>query len=216
MKTIKVAFLGHAGSGKDWVAEKLRDSYPDLKKKRIAFADELKKDLFCLLKLPQELWSDFLYSEDFKQGKYVDFDQYKIHDSPDGYNLVTAGELERQGGPKCGDIIQIRELCVYYGTMVMQKWMGPGIWIQRLSDPVVGGITTITDVRFPQEYEECKSGGYFIVKVIRDGERLIKSPNIAESYIDEFQVDFTFHNHSDPEKFKAELDRLKEKLSRVV
>ena len=227
MKIIKVAFFGDAGSGKDWVAKNLREIYnkqTGYETIRFAFADELKRDLFNLMGLSKNQWQDFLYSESFKQERFMDFDKYEIHEysEADKFNLLTANELEIQGSPKPKDAMQIRELCVYYGTMVMQKTMGKNIWVNKVfnselykkANSIDNSLITITDVRFPQEFDRCKKEGFIMVRVImKEKEKLIKNKNIAESYISDFKEDLIFNNSLDNTKFQTELIKLLNKLN---
>lgn len=194
----KIAFTGYAGSGKDWVARKIRSINGG--GTRFAFADELKKDLAKLIGI-EDQWEKLLYSEDFKQGQYMSFDNYKLHSLRElaerGYSLKTAADLSKQeNGPLVTDAIQIRELMVYYGTYVMQDKLGKGVWVQRVFNSreyqKAKGLITITDLRFPLEYEKCREQGFKIVRVISDSDIIAK--NIAESYIDQFEFDYTIKN----------------------
>lgn len=203
MDTIKIAFFGRAGVGKDWIAKKVRDwceTNLNIPVIRLAFADPLKKDIASLTSMSREQWSNFLFSPDFKTNKYVDFDTYKIWDFPDkSHNVLTAKELYIKGGPGPNDMCNLRELCVYYGTYVMRFRMGPNIWTYRLFNSQEykymnerKSLITITDVRFNQEYERCKQEGFTMIKVERPGVKSLD--NIAESYLSGMKADITVVN----------------------
>lgn len=203
---IKLAFIGAAGAGKDYVASKIRNSFNG-KSVRYAFADELKKDVIRICGLGQDELKLMIESEDYKQGMYYRFSDSKLMKGPGkGYRIITSTIKEQ---PQENDIMQLREFLVYYGTYVMRKYLGGNIWINRLFNSIRDAdLITITDLRFPEEYKKCKKEGFKIILVrnIDQPGKLIPD-NIAESYYEKFEPDYTFENTYDENRFKKELTK---------
>lgn len=212
----RFAFIGRAGSGKDYVARKIRKVHGEGLSARFAFADKVKEDIVKILGIPPEEWELFLHSEDYKNNMVVDLGKLTIEhvDSLGNKKLIKASDMTPV---ILADIenyyMSLREFMVYYGTYIMRGSLGENIWISRLfnSDSFKKKIenpdilVTITDVRFPNEYEACKEAGFKIIKVVNPDSSL-GIDNVAESYIDDFESDYIFYNYQgDPEKFKKSL-----------
>ena len=212
----RFAFIGRAGSGKDYVARKIRKVHGEGISARFAFADKVKEDIVKILGIPSEEWELFLHSEDYKNNMRVDLGKLKVthKDSLVDKKLVNASEVTED---IVGDInnyyMSLREFMVYYGTYIMRKSLGENIWVNQLfnsesfkkkiANPDI--LVTITDVRFPNEYKACKEAGFKIIKVVNP-ESSLGIDNVAESYIDEFEPDYTFYNYQGyPDKFKESL-----------
>ena len=207
----KFAFLGKAGSGKDYVARKIRKVYGESASVRYAFADKVKEDIVGILNIPQEEWSLLLHSEDYKNNRYVNLETLTLSARPI-LEKVLAHSSDNLGKDVGKYYMSLREFMVYYGTYVMRDKLGENIWINRL----IGSpsfqknlrnprtLVTITDIRFPNEYSVCKRLGFEIIRVVNPSGSL-GIDNIAESHIDSMIPDYTFYNYRDPDNFRESL-----------
>lgn len=207
----KFAFLGKAGSGKDYVARKIRKIYGESASVRYAFADKVKEDIVGILNIPQEEWGLLLHSEDYKNNRYVNLETLTLSTRPilEKALAYSSDNLGRDVGKY---YMSLREFMVYYGTYVMREKLGENIWVNRL----IGSpsfqknlrnprtLVTITDIRFPNEYNVCKRLGFKIIRVVNPSGSL-GIDNIAESHIDNMIPDYTFYNYRDPDNFRESL-----------
>ncbi len=111
-------------------------------------------------------------------------------------------------------LMSYRELLVWVGTYCMQNMLGKRCLVNAMmndhefKEQLHSGGAIITDLRFPHEYEACKSHGFMIVEVEAETNDVSVS-NVAESYYSKFVPEFVFHNSRDTKKFTEEIDRLK-------
>ena len=225
MYNLKLAFYGNNGSGKNYVMQNLKDTIKNADIHSFAFAGRLKECLLCMSNIPTSESYKIYDDEDFKNNTYLNIcDMTLVKEMNDGYKKYTAEELnelvERKCHPSEGDIMSIREMLVYYGTYVIRNRFNENFWANlMITTPEFKTVTAeidkingiddyykrknniitmaiVTDLRFPSEYEILKKEGFKFVKIERK-ENIHKTNNIAESYYDEFNADFTFVNTPD-------------------
>lgn len=87
-----------------------------------------------------------------------------------------------------------------WGQRAKDLW-GQDYWIKRMESKIKdvlvhGKIPVITDVRFPQEVEYCKSAGFVVVQLIgpNDEENTPESRDISETALDGVESDFVIDN----------------------
>lgn len=230
----RIALYGKSGSGKDFVTSKLKSELTSLNfsVQRFAFADKVKEHIKSLLEMSENDFKLYLHNEDFKNHSIVDVSNMSMivksdvnHTHPTWSLLTdskTLNDMKYQYDEFNDNKIYmtLREFTVFYGTFVIQKNLGRKTWCNALFNkldeweefPESFGIDTcaiVTDCRFPHEYKMCKEKGFVFIKV-EDVDNLQENlNNIAESFYDDFEPDYIFHNSKTNEnKFKKELEML--------
>lgn len=244
-KTLRLAFFGISGSGKDFTANRISKEFK-CKNNCFGFADPLKKQLSLLLGFSKQEEKQFKYSEDFKENTYISLKTLrKIHNDPKNTNpsikenTVTAEELfncknnfinNPSGKAKypgnAEKWISLRELCVYFGTYIMQNYFNKKIWINSILNSKEfkyaekeNPFVIITDLRFPAEYNELKEQGFKFIRIYRHDKSERLDTNIAESFYDGFHPDYCFYNTSEAchrKDYDDNLDNLKEYIQKLL
>lgn len=176
-----IAITGPKGSGKDTVAQIIKQLYPDLKIRNLAFADPIKHTIEHIFQLPIQGvgLEDHQAYDQFKRTRLV-YDLPKI-----GMQGIDARHVVREIG------------------MMMR-----GYNEKQFNEYVLGEINkadadvyVITDLRFDNEYLMLKSIGAKIIKINRpnydyDG-------HITERGFDDHLVDKTVYNDGDLQYLKT-------------
>src|SRR5574344_1269901 len=197
----KIALFGQAGSGKDYLTKKIIEHYKNknINVQRIAFADNVKRNIKVLLNLSDKDYLNFLYNEDFKNKIYLNlrtFEIKKIEDT-NNYHLISSQDLNKIKDKNfINDIwISFRELTVYYGTYVMQKSFGKLVWVNSIKSLINDNyLNIITDLRFEHEYDFCINNKFKIIKV-NNLNNTLNVNNIAENYYSLFKENYVFYNY---------------------
>jgi len=154
-KGIVVGLVGKAGSGKDTVFSLLQAMVPDKEFVRLAFGDEVKKEVADRHQIPVEA----------------------VEDNKEVFRII----LQK------------------WGTEYRRK-QNEKYWIDKLRTEVSFlrdnvDVVVITDVRFLNEVDyvkkECKG---FIIKVIGDERRMLKSDHRSEVELDHITPDWLLPN----------------------
>lgn len=185
MKYLLMATSGFKGSGKDEVAHMLQYllSTPKImhnywcyqhirvpKKWKIkSFANPLKKTLGTILGIDYKKFN----SRDFKENYFVQLDSFRIVEKYllDEEDILSDNKFTKylkSGNPFPSDTwLSIRQLMQYFGTNVMQTYLGRKVWIN--STLINWEKSIISDVRFKTEFEEIKNLNGIVIYVKRPG-----------------------------------------------
>jgi hypothetical protein len=178
---LRIGITGHARTGKDTAAEIISKSTGLM---HINFADALKADLV-------------------KLDPIID-PYYGLHLSE--ALVIHEGNLEsiKKYFPEW------RILCQRYGTEV-RRAEDPNIWVERLVDKVFEQVYTngvlypgyvVGDMRFPNERTEILWNA--VIRITRPGVGAAND-HVAESYIDEMDVDYEIVNDGTLEEFETKV-----------
>lgn len=235
IKGKKFAVIGKSGAGKDYVTRFLIERELGNDIVRFAFADYVKNCVALLLGMNEEQYELMLHDEGYKNYTVINIgelkieaerDVYKTHWSWDGEYMYTSRSLKDSGkeyDELCQELkpifMTLREFIVYFGTFVAQRLVGRKVWCNSLFNSLgyqtaldEEKIIFITDVRFPHEYEECKKRGFNFIRVTASDENNLD--NIAESFVDTFEADYTFVNTKlDSDTFYKNIQKLVDWMS---
>lgn len=184
------------GSSTDEMENK--NNISDIHCATIAFADQLKKLCSMMFGIPVER---FYYN---KQNSWVcinkDFRYTEIKPS-DNY-IVTAEEYWSSDSYKNSSMsyyMSLREVLVYVGTYICQKYINQDIWMNIVSKEASRRVAhnpqlqymICPDVRFIHEFDFIKQTKHGInIKVVRDS--VVALDNIAEHALDDNEEEFDY------------------------
>lgn len=248
MKKRKIALYGKSGSGKDFLLNALStmefavdDDISEvlrLRVSRFAFADNVKRHIQLLLGLKEEDFDRYLNDECYKNHTLVDVAGMSIaaeadngHKHPGWRDAMTAESLDKfyKAGITIDDFggtkpvyMSLREFTVFYGTNIMQRYLGKGAWClsmvnsqeYREAEADKERLVVVTDCRFPYEYKFLRERGFKFVEVTDRNNEYGMIDNVAERYYGTFEPDFVFSNDKqNADNFDRELSRFLEWLS---
>lgn len=198
---MKLALTGLAGSGKDTVADIIREFHPELT--AAAFADPLKEFLEALF---ENLSRDHFYT-DLKEVYYTAvitkeseaaaleiFRKYYCKYAKFGITLELLAHHLQNKVAKCGDNYSIigtspRELMQIVGTDCLRH-QDKNIHIKvRMQHPP----NIITDVRFQNEAEAAQLNGYTVIRIL--GRASGTRSHSSELGVPEYLIDTTIVNN---------------------
>lgn len=90
-----------------------------------------------------------------------------------------------------------RDALILIGTTIGRNIIHPNIWIQTVFNRYEQNKNKnllITDVRFPNEYEEIKKRGGFVIRINRPN--IIYKNHISECALDDYEFDYVIENDS--------------------
>jgi hypothetical protein len=184
-----IALTGPKGSGKDTVAELIKELYPDYTVNTMAFADPIKQKIQHIFQLNAETNDEY---DRFKRSTIDVFDVDKIMHSIDGRHVV------REIG------MMMREYDVYQFTNYVWDRLSSGEY-------KANRIDVITDLRFDNEYMMLKQHGAKIVKIMRPNHK--HDGHITERGFDDELVDHLLMNDNSIDYLKI---RVKTVVDRII
>jgi hypothetical protein len=167
--TARIAFVGAAGSGKDYAARILVEKYGY---RRVAFADRLKTEAYAALHSLNPTYVSPSVAIDW-------FNVRKREDAIRAY-LQTYGVAKRQ-------FVNDYYWVDYALTTVkaFEDSFGPQSWV-------------LTDLRFPNEAEALRETGFSLVRIVGAGGLSAQlAAHVSESGQDAIQVDYVLENTLD-------------------
>ena len=161
-----IAISGKIGSGKSTVGEIFEKEGFQLN----SFAKSV-KDICCIL---------FGYDRDKIEGSTPEDRLWRETIDKNHTNLI-------------GKDFTPRDAMVLVGTTFGRNMIHPNIWIETLFNRYDKNTDLlITDLRFPNEYEEIKKRGGIVIRINRSG--LKSSSHISECALDEHNFDYVINN----------------------
>ena len=168
--TLKIAFGGNMGSGKDTCVDYLCTKYP--KHTRISFAGAL-------------------------------------------YDILSYAQ-EKCGFKKNKD----RKFLQFIGTEWARS-INENVWIDIVLNKKIEGIGLLSDIRFPNEFNELKNNGWICIKVTRDNIHKNRVGNGDNKHSSELSIndikdeewDFILDNNSSLEDLYKRLDKIITKIN---
>lgn len=162
-RPLVIGLNGVARAGKDTVAGILRDLYGY---QIASFSDILNKSLIAL-----NPW---------------------VIESSEGW-LRYADTIDLLGYEKAKEIPEVRRLLQAMGTEVGRNLLGENIWVEAMFKNLPPGLVTITNVRFPNEYEAVKARGGVVWRVDRPGFKPANN-HISDTALDAYSFDARIYN----------------------
>lgn len=189
-----ISISGKIGSGKDTVAEIIKQQSPLYKWEVKKFAGKLKEVATLLTGIPMEKWED----QEFK----------KTNLSSEWNRPIYFGGEFISDEP-----MTVRDLLQLLGTEAMRNGLHTNTWVNALfSDYLAQTVTVgdsefnlseqdkepnwiITDTRFPNEVEAVKKRKGILIKVVRDSGNKVGTTHSSETALDKFnEWDYVIDN----------------------
>lgn len=214
-----IGISGKIGTGKDTVAEMIRELSPDIKWENRKFADKL-KDMVCLM---IGCSREQLEDRDFKETPLGD--DWKVFAAVQhGFNTDTVESIHanREDAEYILKFSHMNRVIEYnltprrilqlLGTEGGRKIIHPNVWVNALMSEYydgdifarLGGFTfesessnwIITDVRFPNELEAVKAKGGITLRLERPNFKVDpeKASHLSETALDDAEFDYTIVN----------------------
>jgi hypothetical protein len=190
-----IGLSGYAKSGKDTVAEIIREIQPEkweIKK----FSGKLKQIASILLGMPEHLFEN----QDFKS-EMLGEEWWKNYG--DFYHQTT-----------------VRDFLQHLGTDAIRNGLHSNAWVNALMadykprklDQYNPSNWIVTDVRFPNEAEAIKDRGGIIIRIDRPGVEPVNA-HPSEVALDNWDFDYKIANVSDLPALKQTVEVLLNKIS---
>lgn len=170
-----ISFTGHAGSGKDTIAQQF---VKNAGYERVGFADSLKEILYALNPKIE------LFNNDYIGHWHVK-------------NIV-----DNRGWDEAKKEPEIRQLLQRLGTEGGRAALGEDIWVKTLFNSPHGARIVIPDVRYANEADEIRRRGGTVVRIVRPG---VGPVNDHSSDKIDFEADYVLVNDKTPEHAYATL-----------
>jgi hypothetical protein len=191
-----IGISGYIGSGKDTIANIIRDHDP--RWEVVKFADKLKEVAAIILGVPRHNFED--------RG-------YKLSELPDEWNVwdkrPTSGGHDVEPFYNNDPVMRrmtVREFLQKLGTDAIRTGLHEDTWVNATMAGYDSKRTPpnwiITDVRFPNEFNAIKKRGGTMVRVFRHG---MTSSHISETALDTYEHDICISN-------KGNIDDLVDKV----
>jgi hypothetical protein len=206
-----IGISGYIGSGKDTIANIIRDHDPSWEV--VKFADKLKEVAAIILGVPRKNFEDR---------------DYKLSELPDEWNVwdkrPTSGGHEVEPFYNNDPVMRrmtVREFLQKLGTDAIRNGLHEDTWVNATMADYVQACWSylngtshnpngpyeypkwiITDVRFPNEFDAIKKRGGTMVRVFRHG---MTSSHISETALDTYEHDIYISN-------KGNIDDLVDKV----
>lgn len=199
-----IGISGKIGSGKDTLAEMLRDHFIRKRSFEVRkFASKLKEMVAVLTGCSV---SD-LESQDFKSSELpAIWKRYELmdFDKPKGIYFGSVEEFEsanlqnnsihqyslRESNLRYRDVLQL------LGTEGVRRVIHPNAWINALMGEYRGQNWIITDVRFPNEADAVRRMGGMVVRINRPGTEK-SDQHESETALDGYKFDHVVENDGD-------------------
>jgi hypothetical protein len=190
-----IGLSGYAKSGKDTVAEIIREIQPE-KWKIKKFSGKLKQIASILLGMPEHLFEN----QDFKS-EMLGEEWWKNYG--DFYHQTT-----------------VRDFLQLLGTDAIRNGLHSNAWVNALMadykpakmDHYNTSNWIVTDVRFPNEAEAIKDRGGIIIRIDRPGVEPVNA-HPSEVALDKWDFDYKIANVSDLPALKQTVEVLLNKIS---
>jgi hypothetical protein len=190
-----IGLSGYAKSGKDTVAEIIREIQPE-KWKIKKFSGKLKQIASILLGMPEHLFEN----QDFKS-EMLGEEWWKNYG--DFYHQTT-----------------VRDFLQLLGTDAIRNGLHSNAWVNALMadykpakmDQYNPSNWIVTDVRFPNEAEAIKDRGGIIIRIDRPGVEPVNA-HPSEVALDKWDFDYKIANVSDLPALKQTVEVLLNKIS---
>lgn len=170
--TIVIGLHGAKGSGKDQFYKAVKQNFPSLNVKKIAYADPIKEQVCKIFDLDSE--------EDYDIFKRINLEYYLR------YNVNTMEKVLVEGRKV------VREI-----GMLMRSY-DPRQFVSYVEDTIRRdpyAVWCVTDLRFQNEYDSIRAVlGGVVVKVKRDGYEF--DGHITETEIPDSKCDFIINNNN--------------------
>lgn len=206
-----ISISGKIGSGKDTVAEIIKQITPQYKWEVKKFAGKLKEVATLITGIPMDKWED----QEFKKtnlssewNRPIYFGGEFINDEP----------------------MTVRDLLQLLGTEAMRNGLHTNTWVNALfSDYLAQTVTVgenefkfseqdevpnwiITDTRFPNEVAAVKRRKGLLIKVVRDSGNKVGTTHSSETALDKFnEWDYIIDNTGSKEELKQKVFDILEK-----
>ena len=178
-----ISISGKIGSGKDTIAEIIKEKMPAAGWEVKKFAGKLKEVATLLTSIPITQFED----QSFKQTSL-----------PSEWNNAT------------GDAMTVRDLLQKLGTEAMRNGLHENVWVNALfSDYQNNSNWIVTDTRFPNEIDACVHRGAICIKVVRDSGNHIGTAHASETALDDYnQWDYIVDNTGSVENLRRKVDEI--------
>jgi hypothetical protein len=164
-----ISISGKIGSGKDTIAEIIKQEMPAAGWEVKKFAGKLKEIATLLTSIPVTQFED----QSFKQTL-----------------------LPEQWNDANGNAMTVRDLLQRLGTEAMRSGLHENVWVNALmSDLEPNSNWIITDTRFPNEIDACVHHGAITILVQRDLSTTPLCAHASETALDQYdQWDYIINN----------------------
>jgi hypothetical protein len=164
-----ISISGKIGSGKDTIAEIIKQEMPGAGWEVKKFAGKLKEIATLLTSIPVTQFED----QNFKQTL-----------------------LSSEWNDTNGDAMTVRDFLQRLGTEAMRLGLHENVWVNALfSDYQNNSNWIITDTRFPNEIDACVHHGAITILVQRDSSNHIGTAHASETALDHYdQWDYIINN----------------------
>lgn len=178
-----ISISGKIGSGKDTIAEIIKEKMPEAGWEVKKFAGKLKEVATLLTSIPVDKFED----QSFKQTLL-----------PSEWNDAT------------GDAMTVRDLLQKLGTEAMRHGLHNNVWVNALFSEFKTDLNwIITDTRFPNEIDACVNRGAITILVQRDSGNHIGTAHASETALDDYnQWDYIIDNTGSVENLRRKVGEI--------
>jgi hypothetical protein len=191
-----IGISGYIGSGKDTIANIIRDHDP--RWEVVKFADKLKEVASIILGVPRSNFEDRDYKLSELHDEWNVWDKRPTSGGHDVEPFYSNDPVMRR--------MTVREFLQKLGTDAIRNGLHEDTWVNATMAGYDSKRTPpnwiITDVRFPNEFNAIKKRGGTMVRVFRHG---MTSSHISETALDTYEHDIYINN-------KGSIDDLVDKV----
>lgn len=177
---MNIAFVGKAGSGKDFAASYLVSNFAY---QRVAFADELKVEAY-------EALPGVRVNHSFRE-EAIQWINERKHLPWMRSFLQSLGVAKREA---VDPLYWVQVAFTHIATT--ERWSGPQSWV-------------VTDCRFQNEADTLREAGFYLVRIHRLDQEPLSGDlgsHASETEQEDIQEDYGFYNPGTPDKLYHELD----------
>jgi hypothetical protein len=178
-----ISISGKIGSGKDTIAEIIKEKMPEAGWEVKKFAGKLKEVATLLTSIPVTQFED----QSFKQ------------------TLLPSQWNDANNNP-----MTVRDLLQRLGTEAMRLGLHKNVWVNALfSDYQTESNWIVTDTRFPNEIDACVNRGAITILVQRDSGNQIGTTHTSETALDQYdQWDYIIDNTGSVENLSRKVGEI--------
>jgi hypothetical protein len=190
-----ISISGKIGSGKDTIAEIIKEKMPEAGWEVKKFAGKLKEVATLLTSIPVDKFED----QSFKQTT-----------------------LPSEWNDSNGDPMTVRDLLQRLGTEAMRHGLHNNVWVNALfsdykpmynvKSPMTADTAPnwiITDTRFPNEIDACVNRGAITILVQRDSGNHVGTTHASETALDDYnQWDYIVDNTGSVENLRRKVHEI--------